>query len=144
MKRYLYPAILVATVLFGGSLAYSIWHISSQTSEYFVGSGKTYFGQKKYPEAIIQFLNALQKDARNRDARYLLAESYMAQLSPGEAVKQLNTLLEYYPEDVQAKLKLANVYLTAGRRNPNLVRQAQGIAESILAKDPKNVQALVL
>src|SRR5262245_36979316 len=115
MKKYLYRAVLVVTVLLGVFLAYSIWNAPPRTSEHFLNSGKTYYEEKEYSKAIVEFLNALQKDARNRDARYLLAECYLAQRNFNDAVKQLNALLEYYPDDVQASLQLGNIYLAGGR-----------------------------
>src|SRR5262245_51058821 len=76
MKRILFSSALVATILMGGVLAYAIWKAAPVTSQQFLDSGKKYFEQKKYAEAIIQFLNSIHKDARNREARYLLAMSY--------------------------------------------------------------------
>jgi len=124
MKKYLYLAVLVVTVLVGVFLGYSIWKASPQTAQQFFSSGKSYYEQKKYSEAIIEFLNVLQKDARNRDARYLLAESYLGQQNANAAARQLNALLEYYPDDAQAQLQLGNIYLLGGQTDPKFVRQA--------------------
>ena len=144
MKKILFPLILVATVALGGVLAYSIWKAKPQTAQAYFESGKSYFEQKKYPEAIIQFLNAVRKDPRNRDARYYLALAYVNQQDLPHGVNELRALLEYYPEDVDANLQLGGIYLAAGRGNPELFRQAQEIATKILAKDPNNINALIL
>src|SRR2546425_1032206 len=139
MKKLFFPIVLVGTIILGGILAYSIWKASPRTSQAYFESGKKYYEQKKYPEAIIQFLNAVRKDGHNRDARYFLAISYMSQQDIAKAVGQLKALLEYYPDDVEGNLRLGDIYLIAGRTNSELLHQAQEIAEKILAKDPKNV-----
>jgi TolA-binding protein len=90
MKRILIPSILVATILVGGVLAYAIWQAVPQTSTDYYNSGKKAYDQKKYEEATIQFQNSIQKDQKNRDARYYLALSYLEQRKVNEAAKQLN------------------------------------------------------
>jgi tetratricopeptide (TPR) repeat protein len=144
MKKLGLPLVLVATIALGGALGYGIWKVRPLTAEAYLESAKTYYDQKKYLEAIIQSLNTLQKDARNRDARYLLSLSYMAQQDLPHAVGALRALLEYYPHDVEANLQLGRIYLTAGRGSPDLFRQARELADHILSKDPNNVNALIL
>src|SRR5215831_5658003 len=144
MKRILFPSILIATILMGGLLAYAIWKANPTTSQQFLDSGKRYYEEKKYAEAIVQFLNSIQKDARNREARYLLALSYSNQNNLNAAAKQLSALLEYFPDDVEANLRLGNMYLTAGGSDSRVFRQAAEIAQKILSKQPESVPALML
>src|SRR5512145_518615 len=112
MKRVLVPSVLIATILTGGVLAYVVWKASPVSSQDFLDSGKKYFEEQKYPEAAVQFLNAIQRDGKNRDARYLLALTYLNQRNLNGAAQQLKALLEYYPDDVEANLRLGNIYLT--------------------------------
>jgi len=144
MKKLFFPVVLAVTVLLGGVLAFAMWKAKPQTSQAFYESGKKYFDEKKYPEAIIQFLNAIRKDSRNRDARYQLALSYVAQQDLTNAVGHLRALLELYPDDIPASLQLGAIYLTGGRSNPDLFRMAREIAEKILAGDAQHVGALIL
>src|SRR5438093_1031835 len=139
MKRIVVPAMLVATVLFGGLMAYVIWKASPTTAQDFFSSGKQYFEQKKYQAAAVQFLNALQKDPKNRDSRFFLALSYYNQANLNAAAKQLASLLEYYPDDMEAKLRLGNIYLAGGGTEPQFFRRARETAEEILSKQPDNV-----
>src|SRR5262245_32498507 len=44
----------------------------------YVASGDKYFADKKYPDAIIQYRNAIAVDARFAEARTKLAASYEA------------------------------------------------------------------
>jgi tetratricopeptide (TPR) repeat protein len=144
MKKIFFPVVLAATVLLGGVLAYSIWKAKPLTAQAYFESGKKYYEEKKYQEAIIQLLNAVRKDARHHDARYYLALSFMSQKDFAHAVSELKALLEYDPEDVPVNLQLAGIYLTAGRGNADYMRQAQEIAKQVLEKEPKNVAALIL
>src|SRR5437867_3612407 len=144
MKKIVYPVVLVGTILIGGILAYSIWKASPQTSQEFFSNGKKYYDAKKYSEATIQFLNAVRKDPRDRDARFFLALSFVKQKELTQAAKELTALLEYYPDDEAANLQLGSIYLLGGRSDSKFFRQSQEIAEKILAKKPQNVAALIL
>jgi len=144
MKKIFFLSVLAGTIILGGVLGYSIWKVSPRTAQDFVKSGKEYYEAKQYPEAIIQFLNAIQKDPRNREAGYLLADAYINAGDLNQAARRLISLLEYYPDDVEASLKLGGVYVASGRNDPKLFRDALEIAEKLLAKKPQNVEALVL
>jgi tetratricopeptide (TPR) repeat protein len=144
MKKLFFQAALAGTVLLGGVLAYTIWKAKPLSPQAYFESGKKYYDQKKYPEAIIQFLNAVRKDPRNRDARYFLALSYEARQDLSQAASQLRSLLEQYPDDIQANLQFGNLLLSVGRTDPQYFKEARKTAEKVLAKDPKNVAALIL
>jgi tetratricopeptide (TPR) repeat protein len=144
MKKLFFQAVLAATVLLGGVLAYTIWKAAPSTPQAYFESGKKYFDQKKYPEAIIQLLNAVRKNPRHREAALLLAEAYQKQQDPSHAAAALNSLLEYYPDDIQGNVQLGTIYLSAAQTNPDYLKQAQAMANKVLAKDPKNVAALIL
>src|SRR6185295_1200364 len=111
--------------------------------DYF-NSGKSYFEKQKYSEASVQLLNAVQKDPKNRDARYYLALTYLNQRNVNAAAQQLTSLLEYFPDDLEASLRLGNLYLSAGGSNPDYYRKADELAKRILSKDSQNVGALIL
>jgi len=144
MKKILVPSILVATVLVGGVLAYAIWKAVPVSAQDYFKSGKDYYDKQKYAEASVQLLNAVQKDPQNRDAHYLLALSYLSQRNINAAAQQLVSLLEYYPDDVEANIRLGNLYLAGGGSNSDYFRKADEIAKKILSKDPRNVAALIL
>src|SRR5437899_8215411 len=144
MKRIVVPAILTATVLIGGLMAYVIWKASPATAQDYLKSGKQYFEQKKYPASAVQFLNAVQKDPRNRDARFFLALSYYNMANLNASAKELIALLEYYPDDLDAKLRLGSIYLAGGGTERQFFQRAREIAQDILSKQPDNVAALIL
>ncbi len=144
MKRILMPALLVAVLAVGIVMAYSIWSTSPATPEELLRSGMEYFENEEYSEAIVQLLNTIQTDRENRDAHYYLALSYLRQGNPNAAAQLLNSLLEYFPDDVEAALELGSIYLAVGRENPELYGEATRLAEDILEREPENVDALVL
>ena len=144
MKKILIPSILVATILVGGVMAYAIWKAVPVSAQDYFKSGKAYYDKQKYAEASVQLLNAVQKDPRNRDAHYFLALSYLNQKNMNAGAQQLASLLDYYPDDIEANLRLGNLYLVAGGSNAEYFRKADELAKRILSKDPQNVAALVL
>jgi tetratricopeptide (TPR) repeat protein len=144
MKKLLIPFILVATILVGGVMAYAIWKSVPVSAQDYFKSGKDYYEKHKYAEASVQLLNAVQKDPRNRDAHYFLALSYLNQKNVNAAAQQLSTLLDYYPDDIEASLRLGNLYLSAGGTNADYFRKADELAKKVLSKDAQNVAALIL
>jgi tetratricopeptide (TPR) repeat protein len=141
MKRILFPTLLIATLLAGGLVALAIWRTSPVSAEDYVKSGKALLEEKKYTEATIQFLNAVQSDERNREARLLLVQSYLSQGDLNAAVKQLHALLDYLPNDKEAKIQLGTIYLRGGARD---IEEAKKIATAVLNEDESNVEARVL
>src|SRR5262245_410612 len=113
MRKFWFAVVLASAFLLGAVLAYNIRKATPQTAQAYFESGKRYYDQKKYQEATIQFLNAIQKDDRNRDARYYMALTFIGQQDLNQAVTQLKALLERYPDDLQANLQLGTIYLTA-------------------------------
>jgi Tfp pilus assembly protein PilF len=144
MKRFINPSILVIVILAGGVLFYALWHAAPLSAQDYLSSGKKYYDQRQFSEAKIQLLNAVEKDPKSRDARYFLAMSYLGDSDLNNAGKHLSVLLEYYPDDSEANLRLGSIYLTGGSANPDLFHRASAIAQKVLERDPKNVGALIL
>jgi len=143
MKK-LFPLILVIGLILGAYLTYSVWRVSTTSPQAFFESGKKYYESKHYAEARIEFLNALRGDPRHRDSRYYLALTHLGEQDARSAVAQFKTLLEYYPDDVEANLQLGRIDLAAGLKDSDSLRQAKQIAEKVLSKEPTNVSALML
>ncbi|HEY2382181.1 MAG TPA: tetratricopeptide repeat protein [Terriglobia bacterium] len=120
------------------------WHYFWPSPQTYFNKGKQYYDQKKYPEATIEFLNALAGDQANRDARYYLGLSYLSLHDPQRAAVQFKTLHESFPNDDEASLQLGNIYLASGVFRSDGYNQARQIAEKLLAKNPQNVDALIL
>ncbi|HEY2382939.1 MAG TPA: tetratricopeptide repeat protein [Terriglobia bacterium] len=142
-KKPLAVVALAVIIIVGGVLGYFRLR-ASMTPEASFAAARKYFAEKKYPEAIVKLLNVLQKQGRNRDARYLLAMSYLNEGDIRASASQLNTLLESDPDDFAANLQLGGIYYSQGARNPSFFRLATERTARILLKSPDNVDALVL
>src|SRR4030095_14763803 len=140
MKRILFPTLLIATLLAGGAVAFAIWRSSPTTPEDFVKDARKYYEQKDYATAAIQLLRAVQQDPRNKDARFLLVDTYLNQGDLTSAAKQLLAYLELVPDDREANLKLGNLYL----RDPKAYGEINKITQKLLQKNDKDVEALIL
>jgi tetratricopeptide (TPR) repeat protein len=144
MKKKLLFLIVLLAVVSAGGIGYYVWKARTQSPRALFESGKKYYDQKKYREAMIQFLNLLRKDPRHHDGRLLLARTLVASGDISHAIGQLKALLENSPNDVAANLELGSIYLFGGRSNPAYFQQAMESAKQVLAKEPNNVDALVL
>ena len=100
----------------------------------FVASGDRLVAAKNYPDAIIQYRNAVANDGSWGEARLKLGGAY-------EAIGDFpNTLREYVRAadlmsgDIHAQLKAGQVLILAGQ-----FPEAKARAVAILAIEPKNV-----
>src|SRR2546426_10982749 len=101
--------------------------------------GDKYFVKAQFREAIIEYKNVVQFDGKNARAYRQIALAHYQLGELAQAFPYLVKLQELDPEDQDAQLKLATIYLAA--RQPAKAREQ---AEMVLAKDPKNFEALLL
>src|SRR5688572_26717218 len=111
MKRILFPALLILTLLAGGVVAFAIWRATPASAEDSLKEGKKYIDEKDYATTTIQLLNSLQVDGAHRDARFMLVQSYLNQGDAGSAARELQKLLVYHPNDREANLMLGSIYI---------------------------------
>jgi tetratricopeptide (TPR) repeat protein len=105
----------------------------------FLDSGNQYLAQKKYPEAIVQYRNALQQDAKLGDARLKLTDAYLASGDLRNAIGESVRAADVLPESVDAQLRAGSLLLLAHQ-----YPEAKQRALAALQRDPKNPQALIL
>src|SRR5688572_6697965 len=144
MKKLFFIAVILGTTAFAGIFAYSYIRLKNKTPQAYFDTGKNYYDQGKYSDAIIQFINAIKRGEKGRDSRYYLALSYLNLPDLRGGVNQLRKLLEIFPDDAEANLKLGNIYLQLGPSDPALYVEAQKLAQRVLDKDPQSVPALIL
>lgn len=99
-------------------------------------SGMLYFDQGKYPEAAIQFTNAIRIDPGYADAHYQLAQSYLKTAHVANAFREFARTVELQPDNFQARIAMAN-FLIAGRQ----YKEAQEQADTLLQKWPNDPQS---
>src|SRR5215472_4247650 len=109
MKKTLFIAAVSVAVAVAGGLGYFVWKKTARTPQSFFESGKKYYEQKKYQEAMIQLMNAVREDPRHKDARLLLSHVLAATGNLNGAVAQLKGILEYYPDDSAGNLELGSL-----------------------------------
>jgi len=104
-----------------------------------VRRGNTYFDEKKFPEAVIEFRAALQGNPKLGDVRLKLGEAYLRVNNPRGALGEYVRASDLLPKNVDAQLKAGGLLLLAGQ-----FEDAKARAERALALDSKNVDAQVL
>ena len=82
-------------------------------SRKYVENGNKYFNTGKFKEASIMYRNALKKDPRNGDAYYRLGLCDLRMGQPGVATRSLRRAVELMPDNLEAQLTLADIYLMA-------------------------------
>src|SRR5690242_17983379 len=71
-----FSGVLAATVVFASLTACSV--SSDATKQEHFSRAEQYFVDKKYDEAIVEYRTALQQDPKFAEARFKLAEAYVA------------------------------------------------------------------
>ncbi len=128
-------AILVLAIL---ALAACSRDPGKQKSAY-LQSGAKYAKAGKYPEAVIQFLNAIEIDPRFAEAHYQLANVYLKLKAGQGAYRELATTVELDPGNTPAQLQLATLLIGAQK-----YAEAEKVAEKVIQADPRNARAHAL
>jgi tetratricopeptide (TPR) repeat protein len=108
----------------------------------YVDNGNKFFAKKMYKEAAIMYRKALSKDQRFGEGYYRLALTDLQLGALGDAVGMLRRAVELQPDNVDASVQLANIYLIAStqdeKNGAQLLEDAADLATKMLAKDPKS------
>jgi len=96
-------------------------------------SGQRYFDGAKYPEAAIEYTNAIKIDPNYGEAHYQLAETYIKLQKQQLAYQELTRTVELQPENYQARIGLANLLILG-----HDFQQAQEQTTLLLQKRPND------
>src|SRR6187399_593268 len=102
-------------------------------------AGNQFFEQKKYPEAIVEYRNAVRADPRFGEARQKLADAYGFTGNARAAFAEQIRAADLLPDDLDAQLK-ASAYLLLARQ----FEDAKTRVQRVLVRDPKNTQGLLI
>src|SRR4029079_16075181 len=105
----------------------------------FVNSGDAFVAQKKYAEAVIQYRNAVQQDARYGEARAKLADTYALVGDVEGAMREAVRAADLLPTDATAQVRAGIGLLGAHKYEDALSR-----ADKALAINPKLVDAQLI
>src|SRR6185503_18918775 len=97
----------------------------------YLASGDRFASEKKYPEAIIQYKNAIAQDPRFGDARFKLANVLAATGDFVGAFGEYVRAADVMPKNARAQL-LVGQYLLLGKQYP----EAKARAALVLDNDP--------
>ena len=106
------PTALVALAL---ALAVAGCAKQGASKETYLATGNKYVADQKYPEAIIEFRNAVQKDAKYGEARWHLAEAYEHEKDAQNAYKEYVNAADLLPDNLPLQVKAADYLLLASR-----------------------------
>jgi tetratricopeptide (TPR) repeat protein len=125
--------LLVAVALLTSSVA------CTDTPEKHIERGDKYRAEGKQREAIIEYLNAIKLDQANRPATLRLGPMLFDAGQIGPAFRYLQKGVEFEPDNVDLRVKLATIYYYGGG-----AEQAREEASAVLDHDPKNLDALTI
>src|SRR5262245_53963792 len=99
--------------------------------------GDEYFGQGRYKDALIEYQNVLRFNASDSRAIEKMGFAYHNLGDFRRAYPFLLKARQANPDDVNVTMKLAAIYLLAGKLD-----EARELASAILEKDPNSLEAL--
>src|SRR5512140_2964550 len=83
----------------------------------YVENGNKFFEKGKFKEASIMYRRALQKDLKFGEAYYRLGLTEIQMTSYGDAVRSLRRAVELQPNNADASVKLADIYIAAAAQD---------------------------
>lgn len=99
----------------------------------YLTSGEKYYKEGKYPEAALQFRNALQLDPQSAEAHYQLARTYLSLDNPEGAYRELLETVTLQPTNWDAQLDLANLHTGRGEYD-----EAEARVQEVLKANPNH------
>ena len=108
-------------------------------SQHYFQTGNRYFEKGEFPEAAIEFSNAIQSDPQNAAAHFKLAESYLKMQQLSDAYREFERTVGLDPANAKAQLDMGLIMI-AGRA----YEQVEPIAKGMLERDPDSADAHLL
>jgi tetratricopeptide (TPR) repeat protein len=109
--------------------------------------GQQYLKDQLYAEARIEFRSALQIDHNLADAHHGLGEASLALGNLQEAAEQFQLAAKLDANNLDARLRLGQMLLQhtrIGRQQDEAVKEAERLANEVLAKDANRAEAFML
>ena len=108
----------------------------------YVENGNKFFEKGKFKEASIMYRRALQKDLKFGEAYYRLALTEINLAAFGDAVRALRRAVELQPDNADASVKLADIYMVAATQDKGnsqeYLKEAKELADKLLQKNAKS------
>jgi tetratricopeptide (TPR) repeat protein len=108
----------------------------------YLDSGNKYFDKGNYKAAVLMYRDALQKDKKFGEAHYRLGLTYLKMNNLAEGVRSLRRSTEFLNHNDahywDAIVRLSQIYISVASRDKNLMAEAKGYSDALLAKDPNS------
>lgn len=101
--------------------------------------GDAYVQKEKFPEAVIEYKNAVKAGPNDASLRWKLAKAALGSKDIRLAFQQLQKTVELDPNNFEAKGKLGEIYLLVGKSE-----EAARIADNLVVSWPKVPEGYVL
>src|SRR3989441_1002700 len=129
-------SVLVLTILVSAFLGACAETPDAKRARH-LSRGDEYFGQGRYKDALIEYQNVLRFNASDSRAIERMGFAYHNLGDFRRAYPFLLKARQANPDDVNVTMKLAAIYLLAGKLD-----EARELAGGILEKDPNHLEAL--
>jgi tetratricopeptide (TPR) repeat protein len=117
---------------------------SAQSKARYLEQGQKYLKESKFQEASLEFRNAIQIDDKLGDAHWGLAQAYEGLQRYNEMVDEMRKAVALDPNNLDARLKLGNVYLSGSQGRADIIAESEKLAKEVLQKDPNNIEGHIL
>src|SRR4030066_2555464 len=101
--------------------------------------GDEYVQNEKFPEAVIEYKNAVKSTPKDAVLRWKLAKAALEAKDSRTAYTELQKTVELDPANYEAKGILGEIYVVMGERD-----RASQIADNLVKTQPKNPQGYIL
>jgi Flp pilus assembly protein TadD len=109
-------------------------------AQHLLENANKFFARGKYREAALMYRKALQKDLRYGEANYRLGLTDLKLANYGDAVKWLRRAVELQPNNSDAIMKLADLYLLASTQSPTqakqLLAEVKDLSDKLVQQNP--------
>jgi tetratricopeptide (TPR) repeat protein len=142
-RSYLKPATLLSLLLAAVFALGACTNPEKAKAEH-LSRGEAYLKESKYQEASIEFRNAIQIDDKLAAAHWGLARAYEGLQRLQETVEELRKTTQLDPNNLEARVKLGNIYLGASKGRPEFIAEAERLAKEVFEKDPNYIEGRIL
>ena len=114
----------------------------------YISRGNQLFASGKYDDAIINYRNAVKKDPKSGEAFYRLGLALFRNNKAADGYQALIRAVELSPENIPAKVELANLSLAAYAQSPQhaaaYYERAVKLTDALLASNANSIDGLRL
>ncbi len=136
--------IIVLSLLLAAMFAVSGCTNAEKAKAEHLRKGEAFLAESRFQEASIEFRNAIQIDDKLAAAHWGLARAYEGMRRVQELVDELKKTVELDPNNLEARVKLGNLYLRGSQGRAEYIGEAERLAKEILQKDPNHIEGHIL